>query len=239
MFAKSKENIDSCLRYEQIIPHINIIEINLRCKSVKIIVDLDTQNRKTTSQFAINNNLVAAINGDYPRFGLHMNDGKILSHSFDRADRNFLGCDQENKCFVTKNNSIDLPEPGLEVAIGGWQSLSSGRFSCSTKTEKRCTDKYAKQKHPRTAIGLDKIKGKLYFIVVEGRLPEFPGMTLDELSDLFKKLEIPEGLNLDGGGSSTMIYKGARVNRLPLYQYSERPVISHIGVAIENEALAQ
>lgn len=85
--------------------------------------------------------------------------------------------------------------------------------------------------HPRTALGLSKDGKILYMIVVEGRQLDFRGYTLSELAQEFKKLDVPLALNLDGGGSTTMVVKGVRVNRLPSGQFFiERSVANHIGI---------
>lgn len=59
--------------------------------------------------------------------------------------------------------------------------------------------------HPRTAVGVDTDTGKVLLLVVDGRQDFSRGYTLLELARLMKKLGAEEALNLDGGGSSTMV----------------------------------
>jgi hypothetical protein len=61
--------------------------------------------------------------------------------------------------------------------------------------------------HPRTAVGVDTDTGRILLLVVDGRQDFSRGYTLLELARLMKKLGAEEALNLDGGGSSTMITK--------------------------------
>jgi hypothetical protein len=71
----------------------------------------------------------------------------------------------------------------------------------------------ALERHPRTAIAYN--DDYIFFIVVDGRDPGVSiGMTIDELG-LFCRdtLEATWGVNQDGGGSSTMVIKGAVINR--------------------------
>ncbi len=67
--------------------------------------------------------------------------------------------------------------------------------------------------HPRTAICYN--QDYLYFVVVDGRDDAYSvGMTVLELANFCKdKLHATEGINLDGGGSSTMWVNGEVVNR--------------------------
>jgi hypothetical protein len=65
------------------------------------------------------------------------------------------------------------------------------------------------ERHPRTAIGLDRSRRWLYLVVVDGRQPAYSvGMTARELADLMVHLGADQALNLDGGGSSIMLVAG-------------------------------
>lgn len=58
---------------------------------------------------------------------------------------------------------------------------------------------------PRTAVGIDRDTGHLLLVVVDGRSDVSRGMTLVELARLLGRLGAEYALNLDGGGSSTMV----------------------------------
>jgi exopolysaccharide biosynthesis protein len=73
-------------------------------------------------------------------------------------------------------------------------------------------DGFVANKHPRTLIGVD-ASGAIWLVVVDGRNPFVSiGMTLAELQDLAEGLGLREALNLDGGGSTTMVVRGEVVN---------------------------
>jgi exopolysaccharide biosynthesis protein len=68
-------------------------------------------------------------------------------------------------------------------------------------------------RHPRTAAGV-RADGTLLFVTVDGRRPEESvGMSLPELTDLMLELGCVSAINLDGGGSTTMVIDGRIVNR--------------------------
>jgi exopolysaccharide biosynthesis protein len=56
--------------------------------------------------------------------------------------------------------------------------------------------------------------GKVLMVVVDGRQKKWSiGLTLNQFARLFKRLGAVYALNLDGGGSSTMVINGEVVNR--------------------------
>lgn len=61
---------------------------------------------------------------------------------------------------------------------------------------------------PRTAVGIDRDTHEVLLMVVDGRQSFSRGMTMVELADLMGDLGADEALNLDGGGSSTLVARG-------------------------------
>lgn len=60
--------------------------------------------------------------------------------------------------------------------------------------------------NPRTAVGVDRAGRTLWIVVVDGRQPGVSeGITLIELAALFQWLGAWDALNLDGGGSTTLV----------------------------------
>ncbi|WP_326691229.1 phosphodiester glycosidase family protein [Streptomyces sp. NBC_01795] len=58
---------------------------------------------------------------------------------------------------------------------------------------------------PRTAVGFSKDGGTMHVLTVDGRQASSGGVTLTELALMMKKLGAYNALNLDGGGSSTLL----------------------------------
>lgn len=68
-------------------------------------------------------------------------------------------------------------------------------------------------RHPRTAAGV-RADGTLLFVTVDGRRPKTSvGMSIPELTDLMLELGCVSAINLDGGGSTTMVIEGQVANR--------------------------
>ena len=108
-------------------------------------------------------------------------------------------------------------------AIGaGPQLIKEGRVEISSAAE-NILPAFVNDGHPRTAIA--KLKsGQLLLVTVDGRQPgESIGMSLTMLADLLLEFDAVEAINLDGGGSTTMVIKNKVVNR-PSDAAGERPV---------------
>jgi hypothetical protein len=72
-------------------------------------------------------------------------------------------------------------------------------------------DQGALQRHPRTAVAFNEVY--IYFVVVDGRSAQSVGMNMTELANFcLDYLEAVEGINQDGGGSSTMWVNGEVMN---------------------------
>jgi hypothetical protein len=82
-------------------------------------------------------------------------------------------------------------------------------------------------RHPRTGIGFTSA-GQVLLVTVDGRQPRRSvGMTLAGFARLFRSLDASDAINLDGGGSTTMVVRGRVVNR-PSDRRGERRVGSAI-----------
>lgn len=65
------------------------------------------------------------------------------------------------------------------------------------------TGEFNHVRHPRSAIAWLG-KKQVLFITVDGRNEQSAGMTLPELTNIIKWLKAHDGINLDGGGSTTL-----------------------------------
>ncbi|MEW2352156.1 phosphodiester glycosidase family protein [Spirillospora sp. NPDC029432] len=60
-------------------------------------------------------------------------------------------------------------------------------------------------RHPRTAVGFTADRGRMLLMTVDGRQADSSGATLAELARLMREAGAHDALNLDGGGSSTLL----------------------------------
>lgn len=94
----------------------------------------------------------------------------------------------------------------LDYIVGGTPLLLHHRSKISDFVPEQTIPTFLSKRHARTAIGILP-NGHWLFVVVD-KTSLFDGMTMDELVNLMDRLGCEEALNLDGGGSSTMVFEG-------------------------------
>lgn len=105
------------------------------------------------------------------------------------------------------------------VIGGGPRLLAGGLFAGGEGFR----PSFGERRHPRTALGR-LADGRIVLVTVGGRQPYHSlGMTLTELAAYLRQLGATDALNLDGGGSTTLVVRGAVIN-LPSDETGERPV---------------
>jgi exopolysaccharide biosynthesis protein len=97
--------------------------------------------------------------------------------------------------------------------VGGAGLLVSAGAPVTDWTSERLRAGFTTQRHPRTMAGVDR-DGFLWLFAADGRQPDRSiGMTFDDLVRLALAHGLRDALNLDGGGSTTMVVQGRVVNR--------------------------
>lgn len=92
------------------------------------------------------------------------------------------------------NPSLD----NLKIAFGGGSLLLKDGEICNFTNN-------ITGYNPRSAVGTNKEKNKVYLMCVDGRQTSSKGVTQTQLAQLMKKIGCTDALNLDGGGSSNMV----------------------------------
>ncbi|MEK6959644.1 MAG: phosphodiester glycosidase family protein [Nanoarchaeota archaeon] len=93
------------------------------------------------------------------------------------------------------------------LLTGGPYLVNNGENIVSTSIESERFSKQKNRPNPRTGIG-KRADGTVVMIVADGRREAERGLSLDELAELFINEKCEQAINLDGGGSSTMVLSG-------------------------------
>lgn len=170
---------------------------------------------ETTSSMAQDNNAILAINGDYYGFrdqGFVMREGYLYRDTRQRGEgyEDLVIYEDGNLAVVDESEieASELEEAGaVQIFSFGPGLIRDGEITVDEGSEVE----QAMQSNPRTAIG--QIEPLHYvFVVSDGRTEESAGLTLLELAQVMSDLSCQTAYNLDGGGSSTMYFRGEIVN---------------------------
>ncbi len=74
------------------------------------------------------------------------------------------------------------------------------------------SDPFVTARHPRTGIGVNADSTVLYLVTVDGRQTSSKGMNLFEFASFMLSIGVYQGMNFDGGGSTTMVARNQVMN---------------------------
>ena len=171
--------------------------------------------KEDTSEIADDNSALLAINGDYYGFrnnGFVLRDGVLYRSSSQGDGTEDLVIYDDGSFEIIDENESDANEL---LNNGAWQIysfgpglISDGKLIVDTDTE---VSSRSMNSNPRTAIGMiDKLH--YLFVVSDGRTDESAGLSLYELASIMQDYGCEVAYNLDGGGSSTMVFNGEIIN---------------------------
>ncbi|HYC53305.1 MAG TPA: phosphodiester glycosidase family protein [Gemmatimonadaceae bacterium] len=156
---------------------------------------------------------VLVVHGQFYDFGLRLKDKPTMRLDMPLEIRPFHPMEAVGGRPVLVKDSTIVSEVDTEGAAG-----------------------FATSRHPRTAVGIASNGNRLLLVTVDGRQkPYSDGMTLRELGNLMRALGARDAINLDGGGSTTLVYKDPRTKRLtvanrPSDPTGERAVGNALGI---------
>jgi exopolysaccharide biosynthesis protein len=200
--------------------NINILEINPH-KKIKLVLGYEKQVLKHTSDFAKSTNALAAINGSF--FDVK-NGGAVdfLKFNGEVISTNHLG--KTGQRAELQKAALLFDKGVFTIAkwdgTADWESRLAGDvlntgplLVYSGNAEALDTGAFVRLRHPRTAIAVT--HNRILLITVDGRNKNSGGVNLHELTKVIKWLKANEGINLDGGGSTTLYITGNGVVNYP------------------------
>jgi len=167
-----------------------------------------------TSEIADETGAILAVNGDFygaQNSGYVIRNGKIYRDTESGSSQEDLVIYEDGSFEIVTEGSVSASElfkkGAVQVLSFGPGLVENGEVSVTADEE---VDK-AKTSNPRTAIGV--IDGLHYVLVVsDGRTDESTGLSLSQLAQFMQSLGVTTAYNLDGGGSSTMVFNGTVIN---------------------------
>ncbi len=196
---------------------VHVADVQLLCADyLKTALAENTYGRnitQKTSAIADSVNAILAINGDYygaQRTGYVIRSG-VLYRSQASGDAEDLVIWRDGSFSIIRESEISaealLEQGAWDVLSFGPALVEQGEIAVSESDEVG----RAMASNPRTAIGvIDELH--YVFVVCDGRTGESEGLSLYELASFLQSLGVQTAYNLDGGGSSSMVFLGNIVN---------------------------
>lgn len=131
---------------------------------------------------------------------------------------------------LTESGKSLKTTPSTDVVNGGPTLVQNGQLDVTAKRDGmvRTNDSnsffygWVHKRNPRTFAGVD-AQGRTLLVTADGRQTTSLGLSLNEEAHVAKSLGMVNAMNLDGGGSTTMV-QGGKVMNSPSDATGERPV---------------
>ena len=204
----------------------------------------------TTRQFAKDNDVQLAINASpfSPLRGHAGEDTDIIGLAVNDGDKYSTPHPQYGALLIGKDGKVTIAPPPLSAkalasvdeGVGGFHILLQDGTNFAKRVASSVPGKFANP-NPRTAVGLSADGKTMWIIVIDGRhRKRSEGMSLAELTDFAISLGCVDLLNMDGGGSTTLVLqdrasKAWRVVNQPVGRKilgTERFVGNNLGIRI-------
>lgn len=226
---------------------IHVVSVDLRTPGLTLVPTADATDgcipARTTSAFAREHAVALAINTqffyacpDTPQ-PEQLEPGQLLRPVGRTAIAGEVVIGREwngNTIYIAEDGTVSLFEAPerLHHAISGRHRLVA---------EGVATEADDGVLAPRLAVGFDRARETMTLVLVDGRQRGYSeGVSLPELSALLVELGIHDAIELDGGGSATLVAADEdgelEVLNSPIHRRipgRERPVANHLGVRVE------
>lgn len=148
------------------------------------------------TELLVKNNKVVEVRTNGEAFDIPEN-GFVVSAYGAAADYLIQNFKPKNKVELDINLNLDYEKIDMAIS-GGAMLVENGRVPETFASN-------ITGANPRTAIGLSKDGKTLYLVTVDGRQASSVGLTQTEFAEILIEKGCYQALNLDGGGSTTMV----------------------------------
>ncbi|MGE4285089.1 MAG: phosphodiester glycosidase family protein [Phycisphaerae bacterium] len=248
---------------EPVLQAVYAVRVDLQDKSLYFFTTPDNGERpfetdtQTTGAFLTQYKLALAVNANFfnpccskdvqpvDLLGYAVSSGRLVSENLQIAEDSGVAevpvqgsavmmITKDNKVSFSRCDSDEMPalmKNAYNAVTGGPVLLKKG-----TNLIEEPDDAV---RHPRTAAGTSKDGRYLYFVVIDGRQKGYSdGANLKETAEWLLKIGAYDGINLDGGGSSSLVWIGEEETPVTLNKPSggaQRLVGNNIGIGIRQD----
>ena len=195
--------------------NIHILEANPKDYFVDLDLGIKGKHEKVSSivkqKFLQNKNIVGGINAGFFIFGTNKEHLGLLIDDglyYSPPSSDFIDWIYYKKGFSTIVNLEKYDQAFLSnlQKVAHWAIGTSYSLIQNGKINLQNSERFdhAKYRHPRTLLG-EKADGTFLLVVADGRSSASLGLNAQQSAELMQTLGAVNAVNLDGGGSSTMV----------------------------------
>src|SRR5713226_4900707 len=169
--------------------------------------------------------------------GLSISKGRVVSYQEMPIDSSNVMSTTNKQVIMIATNWPPKMTNGIYTAVSGHYPLVTNGVNFSYNYTNDTTDPYIHLRQPRTAVGVSQDGRYLYLVTIDGRQLGCEGALDGETGDWLLRFGAYNGINLDGGGSTTMVMADCHGNPIELNipsdviaTGSERVLGNHLGV---------
>jgi exopolysaccharide biosynthesis protein len=225
---------------------MHVVTVDLKKSGIKVLMTPSTPLKaRTTSEFLQEFKMQVAVNTSYFNNFYEKSPWDYYPHPGDRVEpigEAIANGDRYGKPLATWP-VLCLSADNKAKIINGtcpkntWNAVAGRELLVAQgQPINEIFDSRNDKPYSRVAIGIDQKGEKLWLIVVDGKQPLYSeGITKTELAKIIANLGVDKAINLDGGGSTTLVMatdQGSKVLNAPMrakLPMNERPVANHIG----------
>ncbi len=232
--------------------NINVLDTKLRNRRVVFgLVSADTPGDSTrklvpTSTLTKKAGAAAAVNGTFFNVkqagseDLIKIDGKVLDTTTYASDKPLI--EHKQAALTIRKRKVSIERAPDERAYGWDQKLNAPNVMVTGplllwegQPVPLKKNAFNDNRHPRTAACITREK-HLLLVTVDGRNAQAAGMSLPELTYLLKQFRCERAVNLDGGGSTTMVIT-SQPHEGVVNMPSDNKVFDHLGERAVSNAI--
>lgn len=214
------------------------LKLDLRDTRLRLTLSPPSERGRVLPAFDNADSALAVLNASFfdlaftPR-GLTRSQGEDWSPVLYPQGSPLLSCTRRQRCTLQLAAPYALAEDAW-LAVAGTPWLVRDGRPRTLDDDRRC-GAFCHRSHPRTAVGLDREGRHLILVLAEGRRPDAEGLSLSTLAQRMAERGVSEALNLDGGGSSSLLLEGRTVMARPALEPDHRPLANALLVHLLEE----
>ena len=210
---------------------LHVVLVDLGSPEVSVVATRPEDRFTTTTEFARRYGAVVAVNANFwgrGSCGLAAGGGEVYPRIYEDGCVATIGVGPANNAIALDTSAS--PHGPLPALITEAWSGKPWLMRDGQAPRNWVRPQHLYRPNPRTAAALTADHRTMILLSADGRRPGVQGLTGFQMVDVLREFGAHDAINLDGGGSTTLVMNSRVVNRPS--DHHERAVITHLGIRL-------